>query len=198
MTKIGICGGPSSGKTTLAKALTNKLGLLGHNPEYIGEYARYHINMCKQNGIYAAREPIDQQIIFYNQLRWENAVNDEVDFLVSDSPIFMTAVYGHMLTDFRNYKHRTFYHQLYEQILEMKDRYDHVFFLPSEIEFKADGLRVEDAERAQKIGEQIRAFLVFHDYRWHEITGSLDERVEKCYKILIGSELTEGVTNGKK
>jgi nicotinamide riboside kinase len=191
-TKIGICGGPCSGKSTLARALVGKLSLAGHNTEYVSEYARYHINECKRNGL-LVRDPLHQQIILHNQLKWENAVPEEVQYVVSDSPVVISVVYTYMLSDIHtNYNHKTYYLQYYEQMLEHINRYQYLFYLPNEIEFKSDGTRSQDATRAKDIGERIRAFLIFHGFNWKEIKGSLDERVDQCY-----GTITEGYSSKK-
>jgi nicotinamide riboside kinase len=183
--KIAICGGPSSGKTTLARALTNKLCMSGFNADYVTEYARAHINECRKHGIVGTKDLIDEQLILDGQLEWEDTVSDDVEYLVTDSPIFITAIYCSWFADWSNYKHRKFYYGYYKRILEMKDRYQHIFFLPSEIEFKADGTRSQDAQAAKQVGERIRAFLVYHMYPWQEIRGTLDERLEQCYRSIV-------------
>ncbi len=197
MQRIGICGGPSTGKTTLARALVNRLNLVGHNAEYITEYARYHINMCKQHGVFD-REPLHQAVILYNQLKIENSVPEEVDFMITDSAVTMYPVYGWMLSDPNNYNHRQFFLQLYEQIIEQHDRYSHILYVPQNIPYKADGTRSEDLDKAKDIGERIRAFLVFHGYSFYEVGASdLDERVEECFNIVTSmDDNSKESTNG--
>lgn len=185
MKKIGICGGPSAGKSTVARALVNQLNLTGYNAEYIAEYARYHINMCKKNGI-TDRDPLHQAVILHNQLRIEDSVPDEVDYMVTDSAIVMYPVYSWMLSDHTNYNHRQFFLQLYEQVISSHDRYDHIIYIPQSIPYKADGTRSEDLEKAREIGERIKAFLVFHGYTFHEVQStSLEDRVEECIRAII-------------
>jgi len=182
---VGFCGAPSSGKTCLARSMTNALCLKGHNADYVPEYARFHIARCKQYPTNNPRNLLHQHMILENQLEWENVISPAVEFVVSDSPVVMTAVYAYSLTDFTDYNQVAFYHKHYQRILELKNRYKYLFYLPStDIEFKTDGLRSQDKERAQEIGNKIKAFLTFHDILHYEITGSLDERVNKCLSIM--------------
>lgn len=190
MKRIGICGGPSSGKTTLARALTVKLSTSGHNVEHVTEYARFHIAEYLKQSTQTPRDPLHQVIIFQNQVRWEAAVQDTVEYVISDSPVFMNAVYTYNVIDFDDYKQRIFYYQHYERLLEYsRNYYDYIFFLPpGDIGFVHDGLRGEDEARAEQIGEQIRAFLVFHQMPFYTITGrDLDKRIERCLEIIHGN-----------
>lgn len=188
MKRIGICGGPSTGKTSTARALVNHLNLAGYNSEYVTEYARYHINMCKQNGV-LDREPLHQAVILYNQLKIENSIPEEVEFMVTDSAVVMHPVYGWMLSDPNNYNHRQFFLQLYEETISQRDRYDHILFMPQSIPYKADGTRSEDLDKARDISERIRAFLVFHGYAFHEVKSvSLEDRVEECFKVITSQD----------
>jgi len=182
---IGFCGGPCTGKTLTSRALTNALCLAGKNADYVQEYARLHIARCKQYPTNNSRNLLHQHNILENQLEWENAVPQSVEYVVSDSPVIMGMVYTYTLTDFTDYNQVTFYHRHYQRILEMKDRYKYLFYIPpGDIEFKSDGLRAQNEERARKIGEQMKAFLVFHNIPHHDISGTPEERVAKCLSII--------------
>ena len=184
---IGICGGPSSGKTTLSRALTNELCLLGHNAEQVTEYARFHTARCSQYPVNHPRDLLYQYMVLEKQLEWENAIPQTMEYVVSDSPVIIGMIYTHALTNFEDYNQVAFYHLHYQHILQHKNRYNPLFYLPyGDIEFKLDGLRNQDAGRAQRIGEKIKAFLVFHDISFHEVVGTLDERIEKCISIIKG------------
>jgi len=182
---IGFCGGPCSGKTTCSRALTNALCLAGKNADYVQEYARFHIAKCKQYPTNNSRNLLHQYNVLENQLEWEDAIPQSVEYVVSDSPVIMGMIYTYNLTDFTDYNQVTFYYRHYQRILEMKDRYGYLFYIPpGDIEFRGDGLRAQNEERARKIGEQMKAFLVFHNIPHHIITGTPEERVAKCMKIL--------------
>ena len=183
---VGLCGGPSSGKTTLARALANELGLQGRNAEFVPEYAREHIANCDRSVINNPRDLLHQAVILPTQMEREDAVPDAVEFVISDSPLLIHGVYTQMMTNFLDHNQKMFYMRHLQTLLENRDRYDPVFFLPpNDIEFKTDGLRKQDAERAHNIGEKIKAFLVYYDIPFHTITGSVEERVQECLSILL-------------
>lgn len=183
---VGLCGGPSSGKTCLARSLANYLCLQGKNADYVPEYAREHIAQCDRSLFNNPRDLLHQAVILQKQMEREDAVSDTMDFVVSDSPVLIHGVYTYMMTNFDDYNHKTFYLQHYQSLLENRHRYDYLFFLPpGDIRFRADGLRRQDALRAHDIGKKIKAFLVYHNLKFYEITGSIEERVQKCAEILL-------------
>lgn len=186
MKRIGLCGGPGSGKTTLARALTNQLNLQGFDTQYVPEYARFHIANCTDR-----MDLLDQLLIFENQLKWENSARP-LDFLVSDSAVLMQAVYTYDLTNFANYKEAAFYCQHYQKILEHKNRYDLLFFLPSELHYTKDGIRRQGEEEARDIGERIRSFLLFIQVPFYTISGTLKQRLDKCLNIIMSGDETNG------
>lgn len=183
---VGLCGGPSSGKTCLGRALANHLNLKGYNAEYVPEYAREHIAQCDRSLFSNPRDLLHQAVILLKQIEREDAVPEVIEYVVSDSPIIMHSVYSYMMANLEDYNHKTFYLHHYQTLLENRHRYGYLFYLPSgDIEFKADGLRKQDVGRAYNIGERIKAFLVFHNLDFHEVTGSVEERVQKCSEILL-------------
>lgn len=170
--------------TTIARALVNRLNLADYNAEYVTEYARYHINMCKQHNV-PDRDPLHQAVILHNQLKIENSVPEEVEFMITDSAVVMHPVYGWMLSDHNNYNHRQFFLQMYEEIISQRDRYEHILFVPQNIPYKADGTRSEDLEKAKDISNRIHAFLTFHGYTFYEVKSvNLDDRVEECFEVI--------------
>jgi len=195
---VGFCGGPCSGKTIASRALTNALCLLGHNADYTPEYARFHIGMCRLYPSNDQRTLLHQYNVLENQLEWENAIPQSVEYVITDSPVLMGMVYTYNLCDFDDYNQMAFYHRHYQRILRYRDRYKYMFYLPSDdIEFKGDGLRAQNQERAQKIGNQIKGFLTFHNISYHEITGTPDERVDKCLGI-TGVKTNKNIDTGNK
>ncbi len=183
MISIGICGGPSSGKTTLAKSLSNKLYLDGNNVHYISEFARDYINKCKANGDFVPGIG-DQAVIFDEQLDRENAVPKEAEFVISDSPIFLPVIFTAKMTVFSSFQSRSFYLHFYEKALKELERYNHIFFVEHEKPFVSDGTRNETEHEAKQIGKQIRGFLDFHRISYTHITGDNEERVKRCLEIL--------------
>jgi nicotinamide riboside kinase len=86
MLRVGICGVPGSGKTSLSRALAvacRGVDQLKH-VELVNEYARRYISKHGQ-----IESIFEQYRILEKQLEWEDSVcNDKLDIMITDSPIF--------------------------------------------------------------------------------------------------------------
>jgi ABC-type oligopeptide transport system ATPase subunit len=88
MTKIiNLLGGPCSGKSTTAAGLFYRLKLSGHKVELVTEYAKdltyEKRHMTLENQIY----------VFAKQLHRIERVKDQVDYVITDSPILLSCIY---------------------------------------------------------------------------------------------------------
>jgi nicotinamide riboside kinase len=184
MKRIGFCGGPSTGKTTIARELTNKLGLMGYNCDNITEYARFHINQCIAHFGKFECEPLDQVILFENQLKSELSVSKKLDYIITDSPIFMGLSFLYRSLDLNNYKHKKYYMDYYEKLIELRDFYDYIFFIPNEFKLVDDGTRVENDRDSIELGESIKSYLKFHQIPFTEVSGTVEERIKTCFEVL--------------
>lgn len=91
---INLFAGPGTGKSTTAAALFAELKFRGVNCEYIPEYAKDAAWEGNRAKLFA-----QQDYIFAKQ-HWRIAkVADEVDFLITDSPLLMGIVYSSFITD---------------------------------------------------------------------------------------------------
>lgn len=90
MTKvINLLGGPGCGKSTLARLISAKLSYMGYNTELVTEYCKNHLFMGLQP------EGFDQLYFFAKQVRSESIKYGKVDYIVTDSPIILSAIYEH-------------------------------------------------------------------------------------------------------
>lgn len=88
MTKvINLLGGPGCGKSTLARLLSAKLSYKGYNTELVTEFCKNHVFMGLQP------EGFDQLYFFAKQVRSESIKYGKVDYIVTDSPILLSAIY---------------------------------------------------------------------------------------------------------
>ncbi len=88
MTKIiNLLGGPGSGKSTSAALIFGKMKEQGISVEHVQEYVK--------SWAWEGRkiEEFDQLYIFAKQARREYTIMNKVDFIVTDSPAFLSEFY---------------------------------------------------------------------------------------------------------
>lgn len=91
MRKINFYGGPGSGKSTVASQLYTDLKILQYTTELVREAAKDKVYL----GIDLSKSDYNMQlIIFASQLERELLVAKHVQYLVSDSPLFLNAYYA--------------------------------------------------------------------------------------------------------
>lgn len=134
MLRIGITGAPGSGKSTLARRIVSCV----RGAELVSEYARRYIS--KHGEITSMWE---QYRILHKQLEWEDSVKG--DILVTDSPVFLGAVYCMELPRITS-KDIMCYADVVKTMLKLNHpipRYDmvlHLSMLPNDIDID-DGVR---------------------------------------------------------
>ncbi len=190
MKRIALAGGASCGKTSLARHLTTEL-YNNMNPkrnaQQVTEFARDHINECKRNDGCFEPDFADQQMFFHEQLRREDALDSaSVEFMITDSPIFLSLVYAFPMIEPARYSHRQWYIKLYEEWLaKYVKRYDHVFVLAREKPFFNDGTRGGTKEGAEDIHERVIGFLRYHEIGFEDISGTDSERVDRVLEYIL-------------
>ncbi len=183
MKRIAFAGGPGCGKTSAARQLVTELYNKSEpkrNAQQVTEFARDYINACRrnQNGRF---DPTlaDQQMIYREQLHREDILDPEaVEFMVTDSPIFLTFIFGLPMIRTEDYQQRQCYLKLYDEWLgKHLNRYDHVIVLGREKPFFLDGTRGENEESAAILDDRIKGFLTFHGIPWRMTVGDGDAEI---------------------
>lgn len=89
-------GGPGAGKSTACLEITAALKKEGYNAEYVQEYAKelvYDKDMEMLDG-----SPEHQYEILKEHTRRMDMLYDQVDFIVTDSPVMLNTIYNKQLT----------------------------------------------------------------------------------------------------
>ena len=68
-------------------------------------------------------------------------------------------------------------------LLDLRARYDHVFYLPIEFPIVLDGLRPDDTAFQSDIDKRIRHLMESADVVFHTLSGSVEERAEQVRGI---------------
>ena len=186
--KIGFCGVPGAGKTSisrgLASALRSEPGF--ENVELCAEYARRHISKYG-----AIADLAEQYRILNKQIEWEDSLSCK--YLITDSPINIAMAYAmEMLHEDRADKKKAmmYYCDIFKKISKLnvfQPRYDIVFMLPPNSKIVDDGVRAShnfDDEWKFRMDAKIQASLqIFRPNRLIQIVSdgyTKQEIIDKC------------------
>jgi nicotinamide riboside kinase len=166
--RIVIVGSFSTGKTTLAEALSRRLHL-PLLPETTREVVELGFKLDKD------ATPETETLIFLKQF------NNELSFteFVGDRSLIDVMAYAGWVLD---HQPRTKETSLWDECRHLAERhvrsaYSHVFYLPIEFPIVLDGLRPDDPAFQKEIDERMVHLLKSHDVAFETVTGSVEERI---------------------
>ncbi len=174
---IGFVGAPSTGKTTLARAVANAAGLQGLSVEFVAEYAR---NYLERFG--SIDEPWEQLLIFDTQARREDdAIRTGANLVIAETPTFTGYAYGSMVAE-GGMKARKVMHTLHRLITERISLYSQVYYIPPEIGMQADGVRQETEAMRLRLDRMLRATLDLWVPTYVTVKGTVEDRMNTVIK----------------
>jgi deoxyadenosine/deoxycytidine kinase len=169
MKRIAIVGSFSTGKTTLAEAVAEPLGvpLL---PEAAREVVKLGFKLDKD------ATPETETLIFLKQLYNEMS---HPEFVGDRSLIDVLAYAGWVLENREWTKEMALWEEC-EKIARhhLRSQYTHVVYLPIEFPIVLDGLRPDDPEFQADIDRRVLDLLYVNDIKYETLRGSVEERVE--------------------
>ena len=174
MYKIGICGAHGTGKTTLARIISEQ-----YNLPIISQLMR---NFWQEYGVMDFEKlPKDVRTTFQKEslLRQIDAEDSTEDF-VTDRTVLDQIAYTKMSSNMAGVDLA-----IYEQLCrERLNRYTHLIYLPIEFVAEAEFLRA-DINSRDELAEVMKGYLdKWFDGKFVEITGTLDERQQKIKMLL--------------
>jgi nicotinamide riboside kinase len=173
--KIAFVGSFSTGKTTLAN-------LFAREWDYplLPEVARQVVELGFPLDQSATAET--ETLIFLKQWRAEE-VHEQ---FVADRSIYDVLAYADWVMEHQPPRKEN--HLWWEAreiaTLDLRARYDHVFYLPIEFPIVLDGLRPDDTAFQADIDRRIRHLLDTADVSYHTLTGSIPERQGQARKVV--------------
>jgi nicotinamide riboside kinase len=174
--KTAFVGSFSTGKTTLANLFAREWDL-----PLLPEVAREVVKLGFPLDMSATAET--ETLIFLKQWRAEVAH----ERFVADRSVYDVLAYADWVME-HNPPDRKENHLWYESreiaLLDLRARYDHVFYLPIEFPIVLDGLRPDDAGFQADIDTRIVDLLKQADVAYDTLTGTVAERQAEVRRIV--------------
>lgn len=169
MPRIAIVGAFSTGKTTLAEAVAEPLGL-PLLPEAAREVAALGFKLDKD------ATPEVETLIFLKHYYNEQIHSD----FVADRSIIDVMAYAGWVLDNQNWRKEMALFEECKKLAQhnLRSQYSHVFYLPIEFPIVPDDLRPDDPEFQQEIDTRILGLLETYDVAYETLTGDHPTRVK--------------------
>ena len=151
---INLFGEPGAGKSALAAYIFYRLKIMGYNCEICTEFAK---DMVYENNINALG---NQSYVFGQQLQRMNRLKNNVDIIITDSPLFLCGLYIKE-DDIAN----NFFNLVYD-IFNSFDNYN--YLLKRAHSYVHDG-RLQDENGAEKIRNELIVALNHYKVPYEEI-----------------------------
>ncbi len=155
--RIGICGGPSSGKSELAKIISHIMNTeYDGNSFHVTEFATSFIQKYNRNPQF-----LDQFFVWYGQREREKDANRS-DIILSDCPTFLSYIYMLKMKKFDFSSQSAFaLSKIYKRVLFDLQGYTDIIFLQIQ-NYKENNIRYQTEVEARDIERRIAQFLDDH------------------------------------
>jgi nicotinamide riboside kinase len=166
--KLAFVGSFSTGKTTMANLMARELDL-----PLLPEAARQVVELGFPLDQSATAET--ETLIFLKSLHAELAHES----FVADRSMLDVLAYADWVMEHQPHQRKEDHLWLAAReiaVLDLRSRYDHVFYLPVEFPIVLDGLRPDDTAFQSEIDQRMLHLLKVHDVEHHTLTGSVEER----------------------
>lgn len=155
---LGICGGPSSGKSETGKILSHILNTeYGANSFHVAEFATTFIQKYRMYPTFWK-----QFLVWHGQHEREYSA-DSANIVISDCPTFLTYVYlMHLPKDEFSDDTALILSKVYKRVLFDVQWYSDIIFLELQ-EYTENGVRYQSKDEALDIERRIKGFLDDHN-----------------------------------
>lgn len=179
---IGICGTLSTGKTTLARNLSNQLNMLGHITEYATEAATDYIIRCG-----APKFIQEEYAVLLEQIRREEERCNipSVKYVVCDCPVFLTHAYAIDMANYEDRKDRDVLYNIYRLVSEYIYKYDKIIYIPKIKSVVDNGIRQYDENDAARIDDLIKSVLLIYKIKYYELNMDQNKWSTEAIKIIL-------------
>ncbi len=158
MLVINLFAGPGCGKSTTATGVFSLLKLHGINAEYVSEFAKDLVWEERHKTL------SDQYYIWGKQYHRMWRLRDDVDVIVTDSPLLLSILYGENVCD-----------SFCKTVLEtFNSTFVNLNYFLGRIKPYNPKGRVQTEEEAKEIDRKTELMLLQHDVDYKTITGNID------------------------
>ncbi len=140
---INLFGGPSSGKSTAAAGIFNRMKVKGINAELVMEAAKDHVWEGHTNIL------SDQLYLLAHQNRRLERLRGQVDYIITDSPLPLCLIY----------KPKGYLKTFDSLTMELYNTYDNVNFFLKRVDSFQDEGRVHNKTQSLSIDRRIKGIL---------------------------------------
>jgi nicotinamide riboside kinase len=163
---ISIIGPPSSGKSTLASDVHTELKKMGKNSIFIPEAAT---DFIAEFGI--PNNPIDQIVVFYNQLNRETMYGGTKEFIMCDSSTILNYFYFRNLFPKKlSNKDVASINHLQKEILKSLNNWYRIFFVPPILGNTDDGIRYQTEDEIKSLSNKIKTYLEIENIEFVDLS----------------------------
>ena len=154
---VCIIGAPSSGKSTLATSVHHSLKVQGKNSIFVGEAATDYI---AEWGI--PNTPLDQIVIFYQQLGREKMYQNSKEWIICDSSTILNYFYFRsFFRDSLSRKDIAVINHVQKEILKTLDQWHRIYYVPPVSNFSVDdGIRFHNQKEIDDLDSIIKSYLM--------------------------------------
>lgn len=166
---INIAGGPGTGKTTVAAKVFSQLKAMGYDVENVSEFAKELVWEGRS-------EAFNDRLYMHGEQNHRlMQMNGKLDYIITDSPLFLTSVYN-------NYYLKDKFPKSYNDMIDLatietfKLYNNRVYLLERETSYNVVGRR-ENQNEASDIDKGIREYLINNniEYKTVPLENALNE-----------------------
>jgi len=168
MIKVGLIGGPCTGKSTIGAELYSICKKNDVNAALVTEFARDEINRG-----WKFQHPAEQYRLLKHQRIKEDTIPAETLVMITDSPTLLCYYYALVCPSDPLMFPETI-SDLYSEFITDGKRYDYLFFLNRDFEYSQDGTRLQTKEEADQIAIQVKSLLEMHKIDFIELDSDYD------------------------
>jgi len=158
---INVFGGPCSGKSTTAAGVFSLLKLHGLNGELVTEFAKdlsWEENLKKLE---------DQYYVFGKQFHRMWRIRNDVDIIITDSPLFLSKVYG-------VYLNKGWPDCFYDTVMDAFNSFNNINYYLKRLKHYSPIGRNQTEHEAKELDDVVKTMLEKDNVEFKEIPGDFN------------------------